>query len=183
MAANLFCERGSRGWRGREKRGWRGGGRAKGWGCRRPGGEATRPLEPEGRWTNGRGNGGCAEYREARKRRVCAEFVSREPRRPNWAIGHSLFLRWDYARSIYRLYSIDYTNLYRGFFACSIFSRASHRCVVSFAACLCSFLYVGLCYWNFWRVCRRVSLCFLIVYTRIDGNDRTVIKFAGIMGA
>lgn len=40
---------------------------------------------------------------------MCAEFVSRVDR--SRVIGHSLFLRRDYARSIYRLYSIDYTNL------------------------------------------------------------------------
>lgn len=65
--------------------------------------------------TGRRGDGGETERRvwgirgEARKRRVCAEFVSRVDR--SRVIGHSLFLRRDYARSIYRLYSIDYTNL------------------------------------------------------------------------
>lgn len=42
---------------------------------------------------------------------VCVRnLVSREPRRLSRAIGHSLFLRPDYTRSIYRVHSIDYTG-------------------------------------------------------------------------
>lgn len=74
--------------------------------------KATRGSRPPGGGATGeeeRGGGGCGFRGEARKRRVCAEFVSRVDR--SRVIGHSLFLRRDYARSIYRLYSIDYTNL------------------------------------------------------------------------
>lgn len=99
MAANLFCKRGVGGLKWGMKRA---GARDEG-----EGDQGERP--PSGGATGEERGGGCGESGEARKRRVCAEFVSRVDR--SRVIGHSLFLRRDYARSIYRLYSIDYTNL------------------------------------------------------------------------
>ena len=72
-------------------------------------------------------NGGCvwsSTQRGARNTgRVCAEFVSRirTAVHRGRVIGHSLFLRRDYARSIYRLYSIDYTNLCRRVLSFALF--------------------------------------------------------------
>lgn len=98
MAANLFCKRGVGGLK---------------WGMKRAGardeGEGDQGEPSTGQRGEEERGGGCGFRGEARKRRVCAEFVSRVDR--SRVIGHSLFLRRDYARSIYRLYSIDYTNL------------------------------------------------------------------------
>lgn len=147
-------------------------------------------------------NGGCvwSTQRGARNTgRVCAEFVSRirSAVHRGRVIGHSLFLRRDYARSIYRLYSIDYTNLYRRVLSFALFfgrahvdergasfnRRAVHPvCPRSLFSHLSTILLLEI------LVCLAAGRRFEVVLfdclsaDQLDGNDRTVIKLGGHNG-